>query len=77
MFSNHMKSEVVSFAMDGEKSQMTSCIHVHSHWTFSLQRRGEPMVRFIRPFKCLGYRCGPPKDFFFVYLCFVNTFKRV
>jgi hypothetical protein len=30
MFSNHMKSKVVSFAMDTKTSQMTSCIHVHS-----------------------------------------------
>jgi hypothetical protein len=30
MFSNHMKSKIVSFAMDTKTSQMTSCIHVHS-----------------------------------------------
>jgi hypothetical protein len=35
-------------------------------------------VCFIGPLKCFGYTCGPPKDFyFFVYLCFVNTFNRV
>jgi hypothetical protein len=30
MFSNRMKNEVVSFAMDTKTSQMTPCIHVHS-----------------------------------------------
>jgi hypothetical protein len=34
-------------------------------------------VCFIGPLKCLGYTCGPPKDFFVFCLCFVNTFNRV